>query len=74
MVLKEIEVLRDSLLESERFIKKLKLLIKEVETEDTSFYSSKRASVKRSALDLRKQLALITTVVANYSGDYHYKD
>jgi len=66
----ELEVLEYVLSESIRFTSKLRLLIEEKKN-DTKSYSKHRSSVKRAALDLKKELSKITTSTGTY-GNYYY--
>lgn len=71
--IKEIDVLKNVLAETKRFQQKLKDLIKERKDGNNNSYSKYRGGVKRSALDLRKELAKITTARGS-QGTYYYED
>ena len=69
---KELNVLKETLAECKRFEAKLKALIAECK-EKNKPTSKKRASLKRSALDLKNHLSEITTASGCY-GTYYYKE
>jgi len=68
---KEIDVLNETLSELKRFEKRLNNLISECKKGDNKYYSKHRGNVKRSAIDLKKQLSEITTATGSY-GTYYY--
>ena len=72
----EIQVLEETMSELRRFEKRLEALIKECEENKGRkyyCYSRHRGAVKRAAIDLRKQLALITTASGAHGTYYHNK-
>ena len=68
----EIYVLAETLSELKRFEKRLKNLISECKKGENKYYSKYRGGVKRSAIDLKKQLSDITTASGSY-GTYFYE-
>lgn len=71
-VKKELQVLSETLAELKRFEKRLKSLISECKYGENKHYSKHRGGVKRSAIDLKKQLSEITTATGSY-GTYYYE-
>ena len=70
---KELAVLIDVLAETQRFEKRLKELISDLKAyKDYKYHYTKyRAGVKRSGIDLKKEISRITTA-SGCNGDYFY--